>query len=153
MNPQEWHVKNTQKLAFTSSTVNFYSIKGETVENNLNALNAAIQEAGLNVDLIRPDEKSTNANAPQIISLRHQEFGSEHSFKVASSTAGLLSERTNVYDTIENGPWWYNIHIYILIRVEPNPPSLSIHRMRRYLSYEVLRRPRYVRLSIYSILR
>ena len=37
-----------------SKTVNFYSIKGETVENNLNALNAAIQEAGLNVDLIRP---------------------------------------------------------------------------------------------------
>ena len=86
-----------------SKTVNFYSIKGETVENNLNALNAAIQEAGLNVDLIRPDEKSTNANAPQIISLRHQEFGSEHSFKVASATAGLLSDRTNVYDTIENG--------------------------------------------------
>ena len=27
----------------------------------------------------------------------------EHSFKVASSTAGLLSARTNVYDTIENG--------------------------------------------------
>jgi hypothetical protein len=53
--------------------------------------------------LIRPDEKSTNANSPQIISLRHQDFGSEHSFKVASSTAGLLSARTNVYDTIENG--------------------------------------------------
>ena len=86
-----------------SKTVNFQTIKGETVENNLNALNAAIQEAGLNVDLIRPNEGETAANAPQIISLRHQEFGSEHSFKVSSTTAGLLSGQGDVYDTIENG--------------------------------------------------
>ena len=86
-----------------SKTVNFYSIKGETVENNLNALNAAIKEAGLNIDLIRPIEKESSANAPQLISLRHRDFGSEHSFKVASSTPGLISSRSNVYDTIANG--------------------------------------------------
>ena len=34
-----------------SKTVNFKTIQGETVENNLNALNAAIKEAGLNVEL------------------------------------------------------------------------------------------------------
>ena len=45
-----------------SKTVNFYSIKGETVENNLNALNAAIKDAGLNIDLIRSVEKESSAN-------------------------------------------------------------------------------------------
>ena len=86
-----------------SKTVNFKTIKGETVENNLNALSAAIKEAGLNVDLIRPEERTTDANAPQIISLRHQQFGSEHSFKVSSRTAGLVSTQSDVYDTIDNG--------------------------------------------------
>ena len=78
-----------------AKTVNFQTIKGETVETNLNALNAAIQEAGLDVDMIRFDEKSTDPNSPQIISLRHKEFGSEHSFKVATTTAGLLGSRAD----------------------------------------------------------
>jgi flagellin len=86
-----------------SKTVNFKTIQGETVENNLNALNAAIKEAGLNIDLMRPSEKETSANTPQIISLRHKEFGSEHSFKVSSTTQGLLSTKGDVYDTIANG--------------------------------------------------
>ncbi|MGB0807859.1 MAG: flagellin [bacterium] len=86
-----------------SKTVNFRTIKGETVENNLNALNAAIQEAGLNVDLMRTPEDETEANAPQLISLRHKEFGSQHSFKVSSTTQGILSTKSDVYDTIANG--------------------------------------------------
>jgi flagellin len=86
-----------------SKTVSFKTIKGETVETNLNALNAAIQEAGLEVDMIRFDEKDTDPNAPQIISLRHKDFGSEHSFKVATTTAGVLSTKSDVYDTIKNG--------------------------------------------------
>ncbi|MDA0856140.1 MAG: flagellin, partial [Proteobacteria bacterium] len=86
-----------------SKTVNFKTIQGETVENNLNALNAAIKEAGLNVELMRAPESETSANAPQIISLRHKEFGSEHSFKVSSTTQGLLSSKGDVYDTIANG--------------------------------------------------
>src|SRR6056300_1890358 len=86
-----------------AKTVNFQTIKGETVETNLNALNAAIKEAGLNIDLIRPIEKESSANSPQLISLRHRDFGSEHTFKVATTTAGLLSSRADVYDTIENG--------------------------------------------------
>ena len=86
-----------------SKTVNFKTIKGETVENNMNALTAAVKEAGLNLDMIRPEEINTDANAPQIISLRHKDFGSEHSFKVSSTTAGLLSSKGDVYDTITNG--------------------------------------------------
>ena len=53
--------------------------------------------------MIRPEEINTDANAPQIISLRHKEFGSEHSFQVSSTTAGLLSSQSDVYDTITNG--------------------------------------------------
>ena len=86
-----------------SKTVNFKTIKGETVENNMNALTAAVKEAGLNLDMIRPEEINTDANAPQIISLRHKDFGSDHSFKVSSTTAGLLSSKGDVYDTITNG--------------------------------------------------
>ena len=83
--------------------MNFRTIKGETVENNMNALNAAIKEAGLNIDMIRSPEDETGANEGQIISLRHKEFGSDYSFKVASSTAGLVSAQGNVYDTVSNG--------------------------------------------------
>ena len=84
-------------------TVNFHSIKGETVETNLNALSAAIKEAGLDIDLIRASEKGTDPNIPQNITLRHQQFGSDYIFKVSSSTEGLLSTKRNIYDTIENG--------------------------------------------------
>ena len=86
-----------------SKTVNFHSIKGETVETNLNVLSAAIKEAGLDIDLIRPSEKGTDPNTPQNITLRHQQFGSDYTFKVSSSTEGLLSTKSNIYDTIENG--------------------------------------------------
>ena len=86
-----------------SKTVNFHSIKGETVETNLNALSAAIKEAGLDIDLIRASEKGTDPNIPQNITLRHQQFGSDYTFKVSSSTEGLLSTKSNIYDTIENG--------------------------------------------------
>ena len=86
-----------------SKTVNFHSIKGETVETNLNVLSAAIKEAGLDIDLIRASEKGTDPNTPQNITLRHHQFGSDYAFKVSSSTEGLLSTKSNIYDTIENG--------------------------------------------------
>ena len=86
-----------------SKTVNFQSIKGETIETNLNALSAAIKEAGLDIDLIRATEKGTDPNISQNITLRHQQFGSDYTFKVSSSTEGLLSIKSNIYDTIENG--------------------------------------------------
>ena len=98
-------IEQGEQLTITegSKTVDFKTIKGETVENNLNALNAAIKEAGLNVDLMRTPEDETEANAPQVISLRHKEFGSHHSFKVSSTTQGILSTKSDVYDTIANG--------------------------------------------------
>ncbi len=84
-------------------TLNFQTQVGRSVEQTLNELGAAIKDANLNIDLIRPDPATTDNNAPQVLRLRHKEFGSEHTFTVASSTAGVLSQQANVSDTIANG--------------------------------------------------
>ncbi len=84
-------------------TLNFVTKAGRSVEQTLNELGAAIKEANLNLDLLRPDPATTDNNAPQQIRLRHKEYGSEHTFTVASSTAGLLSQQGDVSDTIANG--------------------------------------------------
>ena len=84
-------------------TVNFLTEEGKTVEQTLNDLEVAIDVAGLKMDLIRPDSSTTNSIAPQIISFRHKEFGSEHSFQVSSNTAGLVSKTADVPFIVENG--------------------------------------------------
>jgi len=86
-----------------AKTVNFVALKGETVETNMNALEDAIKNAGLDLDMLRPEQRTSDANEPQFIALRHKEFGSEHSFSVASTTAGVLSKGANVSDTVKNG--------------------------------------------------
>jgi flagellin len=78
-------------------------MKGRSVEDNLNALGKAIEEAGLGVDLIREPQNEANPNAAQILSFRHKEFGSEHSFTVAATTAGIISKEGDISDTIQNG--------------------------------------------------
>ena len=84
-------------------TVNFITEKGKTVEQTMNDLSRAINDAGLGLDLIRPYPPETGGNVPQAISFRHKEFGSEHSFQVASNTAGLVSDVANTSVTVENG--------------------------------------------------
>ena len=84
-------------------TVNFLTEKGKTVEQTLNDLEVAMDVAGLKMDLIRPDSSTTNSIAPQIISFRHKEFGSEHTFQVSSNTAGLVSKTADVPFIVENG--------------------------------------------------
>ena len=51
----------------------------------------------------RTPQIQTDANAPQILEFQHKDFGSEHSFRVSSTTTGLLSREGDVYDTIQNG--------------------------------------------------
>ena len=51
--------------------VNFTAVKGENVEYNLNALKNAIEQAGLDVELIRPEASSTDGKLAQPILLRH----------------------------------------------------------------------------------
>jgi len=84
-------------------TVNFLTEKGKSVEQTLNDLESAIDEAGLNIDLMRPFPPATSGGAPQVITLRHKEFGSEHSFHAASNTAGLVSSVSNINELIANG--------------------------------------------------
>ena len=84
-------------------TVNLLTEKGKSVELTLNDLDSAINYAGLDLELIRPYPPLTDGNAPQIISFRHKEFGSKHTFQVASNTAGLVSNVSNVSVSVENG--------------------------------------------------
>jgi len=84
-------------------TVNFKTEKGKTVEQTLNDLETAINEAGLKIDLMREFPPVTSSGAPQPITLRHKEFGSEHTFQAASNTAGLVSSVSNIPETIANG--------------------------------------------------
>lgn len=84
-------------------TLNFKTVKGRTVEQTMNDLEEAIRDAGLDIDMVRPDPSITDNYAPQILRLRHKEYGSEHTFTVASNTAGLLSQQGDVSDLIANG--------------------------------------------------
>jgi len=84
-------------------TVNFKTEKGKTVEQTLNDLESAINDAGLNIDLMREFPPKTSSGAPQAITLRHKEFGSEHTFQAASNTAGLVSSVSNMPERIANG--------------------------------------------------
>jgi len=84
-------------------TVNFLTEKGKSVEHTLNDLETAIDEAGLNIDLMRPFPPATSSGVPQAITLRHKEFGSEHTFYAASNTAGLVSSVSNINELVANG--------------------------------------------------
>jgi len=84
-------------------TVNFLTEKGKSVEQTLNDLETAIDEAGLNIDLMRPYPPGTSSGAPQAITLRHREFGNEHTFQAASNTAGLISSVSNKNELVANG--------------------------------------------------
>ncbi len=84
-------------------TVNFLTEKGKSVEQTLNDLETAIVDAGLKIDLMRPYPPATSSGAPQAITLRHKEFGSEHTFHAASNTAGLVSSVSNINKLIANG--------------------------------------------------
>ncbi len=84
-------------------TVNFRTITNANVEQNMNELALAIEEAGLNVELVRPDTSDSDGFAPQVMTLRHKNYGSEHSFQVTTNTAGLFSSQSNVPDWIQNG--------------------------------------------------
>ena len=84
-------------------TVNFRTTPGQNVEQTMNQLSSEILNAGLNLDLLRPDSSATAGNLPQMLTLRHKEYGSEHSFQVATNTMGLLAKLGNVPDWIQNG--------------------------------------------------
>ena len=84
-------------------TLDFRMVEGTSVEQTLNDLGKAISDAGLNVDLLRPDAATTPNGQPVQINLRHKQFGSEHSFTAASTTGGVLSLRGDISDLVQTG--------------------------------------------------
>ena len=84
-------------------TLNFRTLPGENVEQNLNLLDSKIKQSGLNVELVRPEIRPADATQPQSITIRQKEYGSEHSFQVASNTPGLLSAQPDVPVWVQNG--------------------------------------------------
>jgi len=84
-------------------TVNFLTEKGKSVEQTLNDLETAIDEAFFPLAFLRPYPPGTSSGAPQAITLRHKEFGSEYTFHAASNTAGLISSVSNINELVANG--------------------------------------------------
>jgi len=68
--------------------IQFTTQKGDTVESTLNELKRQMSAAGLKVKLVDTTDGT--------VQLRHDEYGSDSSFSVSSSTAGLLSAQSNV---------------------------------------------------------
>lgn len=79
-------------------TVRFQTIQGESVESNLNQLETKINDAGLDVKLLRESDGES-----AVIGLEHNEYGSEHTFTASSSTAGVLSKVANVNEEAVSG--------------------------------------------------
>ena len=84
-------------------TLNFTTREGETVEQTLNRLGDAIKGSGLALELLRPDPTTMDGKLPQAVHLRHKQFGSEHSFTVASMTGGVLSAKGDISEMLQNG--------------------------------------------------
>ena len=79
-------------------TVNYTMVKGETAESNLNELESRIREAGLNLTLMREGDGDSTK-----IALEHTEYGSEDTFTVSSTTAGVLSKEGSVTEEAIRG--------------------------------------------------
>ena len=91
------------RIAEGGKTLAFETTAGDSVEMTMNKLGKAIRDSGLELELVRERPMGDDPNAPQFIRLRHKRYGSSTSFEVASSTAGLLSNQSDIYDQIQNG--------------------------------------------------
>ena len=94
-----------EQLTFSEGgkTLNFETIAGESVETTMNRLEKEVASSGMNIEMVRVPGSAATPNAPQFLSFKHNEFGSEHSFHVASNTSGVLSVQADVSDRIKNG--------------------------------------------------
>ncbi len=94
-----------EQLTFSEGgiSLNFETIAGESVETTMNRLEKAVIESGMNIEMVRIPGSATNPDAPQLLNFRHKEYGSEHSFQVASNTSGVLSAQADTSNIIKNG--------------------------------------------------
>ena len=78
-----------------SKSLQFSTTMGDSLEKVRNKLNHAVENAGLALDVyFDPMGKLT---------VTHKEYGSENTFSVISSTAGVLSEKADTPVWIQNG--------------------------------------------------
>ena len=73
-------------IAEGGKTVSFTTKRGQSVSQAIGLLNNEIEKSGLNVEM-KLEEDGT-------LSLVHKEYGSDYSFSVSSSTAGVLSSES-----------------------------------------------------------
>ena len=94
-----------EQLTFSEGgkTLNFETIAGESVETTMNRLEKVVISSGMNIEMVRVPGSAATPDDPQFLSFKHNEFGSEHSFDVASNTSGVLSVQADVSDRIKNG--------------------------------------------------
>jgi len=85
-------VDNGEEITISEGgkTISFVSRPGETVAQTLGRLRNEIQANGLALDMFEREDGT--------LSLRHQEYGSAHTFSVSSATAGLLSSQGRVME-------------------------------------------------------
>ncbi len=95
LNQQLIDARETFTVSEGGKSISFTTIAGESITSNLNEFETRINEGGLNVELLR--------NGDGTIGLRHKEYGSEHDFSVASTTAGVLSKVGDVTDAATKG--------------------------------------------------
>jgi len=94
-----------EQLTFSEGgkTLNFETIAGESVEITMNRLEKDIIASEMDIEMVRIPGSAEIPNAPQILSFKHKEYGSEHFFQVASRTSGVLSAQADVSVKIQNG--------------------------------------------------
>jgi flagellin len=78
-----------------SKSLQFTTTMGDSLAKVRNKLNHAIEEAGLNLDVY--------FDAMGRLTVTHKDYGSEHTFSVISSTAGVLSEKSDTPVWVQNG--------------------------------------------------
>ena len=98
-------VDQGEQLTFMEGgkTLDFRTEAGDSVETAINKMEKTLIASGLNIEIVRPPASATMPNQPQTLVFRHKEYGSNHSFQVASTSAGLLSQTSDVPVEVNNG--------------------------------------------------
>ena len=78
-----------------AGSLRYHTQPGSTPEEVRDALNAGLKRTGMKLE-VRLDEKGR-------LKVLHRDYGSEGSFSVSSSTAGILSDRADVPLLVRNG--------------------------------------------------
>lgn len=86
-----------EKLYVTEGgkTAQYVTKKSDTVDAAILNFSAAAKKAGLNVSISKSDTGT--------IKIEHNQYGSEHTFSAASSTAGVLSENGGIFSAAAVG--------------------------------------------------